>query len=172
MPSYGQVARAGIIWGILGRFAYELVSVPTAMLLARWLTPVEFGTAAAIGVFVSLAQRFTDFGFTVALMRQKSISQEEASTVFYVNACLGLSAWLALSLSAQLFGSVFKSPDVARALPVAALSFVFSFLGSVPQMFIIRGLRFKDAPAAIAQMIGDRTANEDFIFHHEHERTL
>jgi PST family polysaccharide transporter len=143
MPSYGRVARTGVMWGILGRFAYELVSVPTSMLLARWLSPIEFGVAAAVGIFVSLAQRFTDLGFTLALMRQKTISKEEASTVFYVNACLGLSAWVLLSISAQLFGSLFKSTDVARALPIAALTFLFSFLGSVPQMFIIRSLRFK-----------------------------
>jgi PST family polysaccharide transporter len=143
MASYGGVGRTGVLWGVLGRVSYEFASIPTAMVMARLLTPRDFGVGAAVGFFVQIAQRFTDFGFTVALMRRQTLTDRHTSTVFYVNLLLGLSAWLVLTVTATWMGDFFRSPEAARALPVAGLSFVFAFLGSVPQMLIIRDLRFR-----------------------------
>jgi teichuronic acid exporter len=144
LPSYSTVTKSGFIWSVLARGFNEIVSIPTSMVLARMLSPQDFGIAAAAGFFVQLSNRLTNFGFNTALIQIKDLTEGHTSTVFFVNVVMGLGVWAVLVLTSPLLGQLFHSEAAAHVIPIAALSFVIGSIGSVPSALMVRDLRFRE----------------------------
>src|SRR5687768_6649349 len=83
--AYGKTAKKGAVWSIVRQSGHELIAIPAAMIMARLLTPTDFGIAAAASFFMVLASRLTQFGFNAAMVRIKELRPEHASSVFVVN---------------------------------------------------------------------------------------
>jgi PST family polysaccharide transporter len=143
MATYGRLAKVGVLWGLLSRGFGELVAIPASMLLARLLTPEEFGIAAAAGFFVQLAQRMTNLGLNMALVQRKDLTPAHTTSVFVFNVVLGLTTWATLALTAPWLGRAFRSQDVSTVLPVAGLTFAISSMASVSHALMVRNLRFR-----------------------------
>ena len=112
--SYGPAAKRGVLWG-LGQEAFnELIHIPTLVVLARLLSPHEFGITAAAGFFINFANRFTKFGFNVALVRMKHVEPAHSSSVFVVSLGMGLVSWAALTFGSPWLGRFFDSPEAGR----------------------------------------------------------
>ena len=130
--SYAPIAKRGFLWG-LGQEAFnELIHIPTLVVLARLLSPYEFGITAAAGFFVSFANRFTKFGFNVALVRMKHVEPAHSSSVFVISVGMGLVSWAALTFGSPWIGRFFDSPEAGQVLPIAAFTFVIAAVGTVP----------------------------------------
>jgi O-antigen/teichoic acid export membrane protein len=121
----------------------ELIHIPTLVVLARLLSPYEFGITAAAGFFVSFANRFTKFGFNVALVRMKHVEPEHSSSVFVVSLAMGLVSWAALTFGSPWLGRFFDSPEAGQVLPIAAFTFVIAAVGTVPSAMMTRDMRYK-----------------------------
>lgn len=144
MPSYSKVTKVGFVWSVLARGMNELVAIPTSMILARLLSPYDFGIAAVAGFFVQLANRLTNFGFNTALIQIKELTPQHATTIFIVNLTMAVTLWVILALSSSMLGHLFNSEEASRVIPIAALSFVLGSLGSVPSALMVRDLKFRD----------------------------
>ena len=144
MSSYGKIATRGALWGLVGRGANEIIALPTSMIIARLLTPADFGIAAAVGFFIQIANRLTNFGFNTALIQLKTVEPRHSSSVFVLSLVTGVLAWLALLVSAPSLGRLFGSPEAAAALPIAGLTFVIGGVASVPSALMIRELRYRE----------------------------
>ena len=143
LRSYGRLAKTGVVWG-LGQEAFnELIHIPTLVILARMLSPHEFGITAAAAFFVGFANRFTRFGFNTALVRMKRLEPEHSSSVFLVSVGMGLTSWAALTLGSPWIGRFFDSPEAGQVLPIAALTFIIASLGTVPSALMTREMRYK-----------------------------
>ena len=79
----------GLFWQYFQRIGAQAVSFIVSIILARLLTPDDFGTIALIGVFITICNIFIDSGFGNALIQRKSIDEIDTSSVFYTN--LGVS---------------------------------------------------------------------------------
>lgn len=145
MASYGKVTRTGVLWSLLSRGLNEVIAIPTSMVLARVLTPHDFGIAAATAFFVQMATRMTNFGFNTALVQLKAVNHSHTSTIFLVNLSTGVVAWSGLTLAAKPLGELFGSAEATATLPVAAFAFLIGPLGSVPSALLIRDLRYREA---------------------------
>ena len=106
MASYGRRAKSGFIWGMLGRTSTTVVAMATSIVMARILTPYDFGVAAAAGFFIQIAQRLTNLGFNTALVRLPEVRADHATTVFAINVALGVGGGLALVLAGAVAGDV------------------------------------------------------------------
>lgn len=141
--SYGQTAKKGAAWSIVRQGGHEIMGVPLSMIMARLLSPTEFGVAVAASFFVLLAARLTQFGFAAALVRMKTVREEHTSSVFVVSMATGIVSYLILALSAPAIGRFFQSPDSGALVRVAALAFLISPFSSVANALITRDMRFK-----------------------------
>jgi O-antigen/teichoic acid export membrane protein len=148
---YGKLAKQGVAWSFVREGVTELIQLPSHLILARLLTPFDFGVAAAGAFFMTLASRLTNFGFNQALVRIKVLRPEHCSTVFVVSLGLGLMVFATLAGTAGLIAAFFREPEIARMLPIAALAFVIAPLGTVPAALMSRNMRFK------------RTATTDWV---------
>jgi O-antigen/teichoic acid export membrane protein len=152
---YGGIAKRGMIWSLTQEGVNLLLTLPTLIILARLLSPKEFGIAAAASFFIQLANRLTKFGFNTALLRMKTIRPEHASTVFVVSIAMGVLSWIVLSAAAPWVGEFFRSPETTQVLPVAALTFVISSFGTVPAALMSRA--FIIGPRTIIDWLGTVT---------------
>jgi PST family polysaccharide transporter len=142
---YGKVAKRGLLWGFFRFGANTLVAVPTTVVLARLLSPSEFGIFSAASFFLMLASRLTQFGFGVSLVRAKSITEDQVSSVFFANVLLASSAWAGLAFLSPYLGRFLRSDDIARVLPVAGAGFVLVSMGSVSTALLSRQMRWRDS---------------------------
>jgi PST family polysaccharide transporter len=144
LATYSKITKIGFLWSLVSRSLTEVIGVPTAMVLARLLTPYDFGVAAAAGFFVQLSQRLTNFGFNQALVQHKDLREDHKSVVFLVNVAIGVLAWLVLVVCAPLFSRMFRSQDAAAVIPMAGLTLAIGALGGVPAALLVRDLKFRE----------------------------
>ena len=142
---YGAVAKIGLVWGLLREGANSLLMLPTAMILARLLSPDEMGVAAAAFFFMQLCARITQFGFGVSLVRTKELTNDHVSSVFVVSLAMGILAWGALTLAAPAAGAFMRSTDAGALLPYAAITFLLMPFGTVPTALLSRDMRYRDS---------------------------
>jgi teichuronic acid exporter len=143
LQSYGRTAKKSVLW-TFGQEAFnELIHIPTIVVLARLLSPHEFGITAAAIFFVNFANRFTKLGFNTTLVRMKTLQPEHMSSVFIVSVATGLVSWGTLTLASPWISKFFNSPEAGQVIPVAALTFVVAPFGSVSAALMTRDLRYK-----------------------------
>lgn len=144
---YGKLAKEGIVWSFFREGVSEMLTTPTAIVIARLLSPYDFGIAASASFFLSLATRLTNFGFNQALVRVKHLRPEHNSSVFAVSLVIGILAYTTLSLTAPLMAAFFRAPELAQVMPWAALTFIISPVGTVPAALLSRNMEFKRTAA-------------------------
>lgn len=142
--SYGKKAKVGALWKFGEESLRQLIELPTALVLARLLTPEDFGIAAAAGFFLRLANKIGSFGFGGgALMRLKELRPEHLSSVFVVNLISGICIWIILTVTAPALARFFRNEDIAPGLRVAAIVYLVLPFGVGQFAMMNRELRFK-----------------------------
>lgn len=131
------------MWGLLGRSGSTIVAMLTSVILARLLTPHDFGVVATAMFFVQIAQRLANMGFNTALMRLPDLRPDHSATVFTINVLFGVVGGLALALSAPWLAVFYRSEDTGRVIPLAGLAFGLGCLAVVPSSLMARQMRFK-----------------------------
>jgi O-antigen/teichoic acid export membrane protein len=145
---YGKLARLDLFWSLLREGASSLLVLPTSMILARLLSPSEFGTAAVAYFFLALGSRLGQVGLNTSIVRLKDVRPEHTSTALLVNVLIGAGVWTGLTLSAPFLGALMRNHQVADLIPVAALTFLISSVGTVPGALLSRDLHRYRARAA------------------------
>jgi PST family polysaccharide transporter len=140
------------MWSFLREGVSELITTPTAIIMARLLSPFDFGVAASAAFFLMMATRLTNFGFNVALVRIKELRPEHCSSVFVVNLGLGILAYATLVSTAELMGAFFRAPQVAQVIPIAAVTFLIGPFATVPAALMSRHMQFQRS--AVVDWIG------------------
>jgi O-antigen/teichoic acid export membrane protein len=140
---YGRTAKVGVAWGVFRDTLKQLIFVPGVMLLARLLSPEDFGISAAAVLVITLANRLGTLGLNSALVRLKTLRPEHLSTVFTYNLGMGAVAFGMLQLAAPAIAAFYRRPEVGDAIRVAAVSFLFVPFGAINSAIFQREMRFK-----------------------------
>src|SRR5947208_14054947 len=89
-PELRSLVVSGVRWKVLSQVLLQLVSFASTLVLARLLTPRDFGLAADALVFGGLAFLFADLGLGAAIVQRKELTEADRSTAFWSNGGLGL----------------------------------------------------------------------------------
>lgn len=135
--------RKGLVWSVIERFATQGVQFLFGIILARLLSPEDYGTIAMPLVFLAIAQCFIDSGFSTALIRKPELTEEDLSTAFYFNIGVGVVCYLALFLTSPLIADFYNTPILSDLLKVTALATLFNPLCAVQQALLTRKIDFK-----------------------------
>jgi O-antigen/teichoic acid export membrane protein len=145
--NYGRVAKLGAVW-VIGRGSInQIIHLAASVMLARLLTPYDFGIAAAVGFFLKLANKVGGVGLGSALIRVKELTPQHLSSVFVVSLGLALTMWLGLTLSAPALARYFHNDAVTPALRVAALIYLLLPFGVGQMAVFSREFRFRHIAA-------------------------
>ncbi|NTW31095.1 MAG: lipopolysaccharide biosynthesis protein [Bacteroidetes bacterium] len=133
----------GLIWSFMDNFVVLGVSFFIGVILARVLSPREFGLIGMTSFFISLGQSIADSGFMDALIRKKNCTQIDYSTVFYFNIAVGLAWYIILVAISALVASFFNEPQLQILLPVIGLGVIFNALSLIQRTLLTKRLDFK-----------------------------
>ena len=137
-----RVAR-GLTWTIVDTWGSQALNLGIFVVLARLLTPVDFGLVALAAVFVALAQLLVDQGLGDALIQRPQVTRSHIDTAFWVAVVTGTLLMVSGLLLAEPIAGTLHEPELAPILRVLALSFVLSALASIPAALLRRELAFR-----------------------------
>ena len=130
-------------WSALGEIAAKAITPLVLVVLARLLTPDDFGVIAAAAMVISFSQVFWDAGLSKALIQRENDIDEAAIVIFWTNAILGIVIYCFLYFCADLVVRVFDDPRVGMVLQIQGLQLIISSLCSVHTALYQRELNFR-----------------------------
>lgn len=138
-----QKAKKGVYWSTFSNVANQGTQFAIGIILARLLSPEDYGVIALPTIFLAIAQCFIDSGFSSALVRKEQITEDDLTTAFYFNICVGIFFYALLFLCSPLIADFYNTPILSDILKVTALGLLFGPLQSVHFALFGRKLDFK-----------------------------
>lgn len=114
----------GAVWSAVERLSVQGVQFAILVLMARLLTPTDYGLVGMLAIFITIGQLIADGGFSQAIIRLGRHSEEDVSTAFFFNIGVGLLLYIALFFAAPLIADFYGEPrltDLARVLSLSVL---------------------------------------------------
>jgi len=133
----------GIAYSFGGYIINSSVEFAFSIILARLLLPQDYGIIGMVIVFVVISQVFIDGGMTTALIREKDVSNEDYSTVFYYNFALAVTMYGIIFLSANSISAFFGEPSLVVIIRVMGLNLILGAIGLIQNTMLARKLDFK-----------------------------
>lgn len=141
--SLRKKATSGLVWTFGQQFGNQIITFLVSIILARILTPEQFGLIGMIIVFIAIGQSLMDSGLTQSLIRNTDVDQEDLSTVFYFNLGASVLIYLLIFLIAPLIADFYETPILTDLLRVLCLSFIISAFAAVQGARLTKKLDFK-----------------------------
>ena len=136
-------ATQSLKWSALMEIVSRTAQPVIFVILARLLTPNDFGVVATAMIAISFSQMFWDAGLSKALIQTREAPEEAAHVVFWTNVVLGLAIYLLLFFMAPAIALFFKSPESGPVLRVLGIQIIIASFTSVQQALFIRDLNFR-----------------------------
>lgn len=133
----------GVFWKFAERIAAQLVSLIVSIILARLLSPSEYGTISLVMVFITIANVFVSSGFGQALIQKKDADSLDFSSVFYFSLVFTFLVYLVLFILAPYIAKFYDMPILSSVLRVLAISVPIMGINSVQQAYVARKMQFK-----------------------------
>lgn len=133
----------GVSWGFVENVAGTGLLALVNLVLARLLTPSEFGLVGMTAIFITLSTSLVDSGFTAALTRKKNLSGGDLDTVFYFNFATALLLYGVLYFSSPYIASFFNQPVLVPMVRVLGLSILISAAAIVQKAIFIKKIDFR-----------------------------
>jgi len=134
-------------WVALSQLARIATQITSITVLARLLSPSDYGLLAIALVFTNFATLFRDFGTGSVLIQRASVSDEVTSAIFWLNVGLGASLCLLLMGASPWVADFYDSPALVPVLCLLALSFPLGCYSIVHQSLLERASQFKKIAA-------------------------
>ncbi len=121
-------AVRGAGWLGVGQLASQIMSMTITVLLARLLSPQAFGLVGMVAVFTAFLELFQELGLSSAIIQKKDPTEEQLSTVFYINLACGAALSLITVAASPLIARFYNEPELKRIASLMGLTFfIYSF---------------------------------------------
>lgn len=144
VPSLFSDTARGMLWDYGATLAQFAVQLAVLAVLARLLTPEDFGLMGIALVVVAFANLATQAGIGQALIQRPSIDTPTVRVAFTLSTGLGVAVAVAVYLAAGPLAALFLEPDARPVIQLLSISFVALGLGSTAEALLQRDLRFRD----------------------------
>jgi len=137
----GRSVRGGVITLTSQGTQFALQTVSTVV-LARLLTPTDFGLVAMVTAITGLASAFADFGLSEATIQRKEINHDQVSALFWINLAIGLGLTLIVATLGPILAWIYHEPRIRTITFVLSLTFLVGGLRVQPNALLKRQMRF------------------------------
>jgi PST family polysaccharide transporter len=141
--SLKQSAVSGVRWSLVAQIVRQIMQFLTTAVLARLLSPSDFGLVGMATVITGFISIFNDLGTSAAIIQRKQISDSLVSTIFWVNVIIGLLASLILLVCSPLVAIFYREPRVTEVLRVLALTFIISGFSIAHKAILEKKIAFR-----------------------------
>ena len=143
MDSMKQKAITGIIWSSIERFSLQGVQFIFQILIARILSPADYGIIAMLAIFMAVSQTVVDSGFENALIRKTDRTDVDYCTVFFFNIIISLLFYCLLFLGAPAIANLYRTPALAKITKVYMLLLPINALAAIQRTQLVIDVNFK-----------------------------
>jgi O-antigen/teichoic acid export membrane protein len=133
----------GVIWNSIAKFSSYGIEFVVGIILARILSPKEFGLIGTITVVIALSEVFINSGFSQALIRKQNCTEKDYSTVFYFNLLVGCFVFALLFLTAGTLSSFFNNHELKPLIQVLGVGLIISSLTLIQRTTLTKRIDFK-----------------------------
>jgi O-antigen/teichoic acid export membrane protein len=137
----GRSVRGGVL-NVTSQGAQFLIQSIATVVLARLLTPADFGLVAMVSTVTGLGQAFADLGLSEATIQRKEITHDQVSALFWINVAIGLGLMLVTVTLAPLLARFYREPRLVNITLLVSLTFLIGGLRVQPDAILKRQMRF------------------------------
>ena len=121
----------GVIWSGIGQYSTYAVQFVIGIILARLLTPEQYGIIGMLGIFIAVVGIFVDCGFATSLVRKPDHNQTDFSTLFFFNIFASIVGYLILCILSPWIADFYNEPILEPLAKVVSLNIIIGALCSV-----------------------------------------
>jgi O-antigen/teichoic acid export membrane protein len=136
-----KVIRSGLVRVCAQGVTFAL-RVGSLMVLARLLSPEDFGLIGMVTAFTGVLTMLGDFGLSAAAIQRTTVSEEQLSTLFWINMMLGAVLGLIALSMAPAIAAFYHEPQLFGVTAVVAMGFPFGAAGIQHGAILQRQMRF------------------------------
>lgn len=133
----------GVVWSSIERFSTQGVQFLIMIIMARLLTPKDYGLIGMLAIFLAVAQSLIDSGFSQALIRKQDRTDVDNSTVFYFNIVVSSALYLILFIAAPFVADFYNQPELTSVMRVVCLGVILNSLAVVQRALLTVRIDFK-----------------------------
>lgn len=141
--SLKQKAQSGIAWSAIQKYSALGIQFIAGIILARLLSPHDYGCIGMLSIFMVLAETFIDSGFGSALIQKKNPSQEDYSTIFFWNIGVAILMYVLLFAFAPAISRFYDTPLLCPVLRVQGIILIIYAFNIVQRNQLKKKLNFK-----------------------------
>lgn len=143
MSASSSKTVSGILWSAIDRFGNVLLQFVVNLVLARLLTPEDYGCVGMLAIFIAVSQVLIDGGFCSALIQKQDVTSRDYSTIFYWNIAFSGMLYALLYFMAPAVSQFFNTPILCEVLRVLGIVLIVSSFGLVQRVQLRKQLKIK-----------------------------
>lgn len=139
----GKVAAKGVAWSAVERISTIGIQFILNIVIARILSPSDYGVIGMLAIFLQICQCLIDCGFTNALIQRKERSENDYGTVFLFNLVISVTLYGVLYISAPFISRFYNLAILEIVLRVIGLNLIILSLSNVQRTILTINVDFK-----------------------------
>lgn len=136
-------AIKGVGWSFVDNIANSGITFLVGLILARLLSPSEYGIMAMITIFIAISNSIIDSGFSNALIRKVEIKRIDYNTAFLFNLVISFFLYIVLFFVSPLIASFFEESILVEVIRVIGFVLIINALSIIPRTIFVREVNFK-----------------------------
>lgn len=130
-------------WSAIEKLGLEVIQFVLGIIMARLLTPQDYGAVGMLAIFIAISTTFIDGGFSNALIRKKNVDEKDYSTIFYFNLLIAIICYIILFVCAPFIANFFHIEILSSILRIQSLTLIINSLMVVQVAQLKTKLNFK-----------------------------
>lgn len=141
--SFGQKTAGGLAWNLVETIANYVSLFVIGIILARLLSPTEFGVIGILLIFLSIFDSIVDCGFSNALIRKQNIQNIDYDTIFIFNICASVILYIIFYCGSPLISSFFNDDSLTKYARVMGIVVIVNAFSVVQRTILTKNINFK-----------------------------
>lgn len=141
--SFGEEMFSGVLYTAIAKYSGIIVSLIITAVLARMITPEDFGVVAIATVFISFFAILSDLGLGAAIVQKQDLTSEDLSSLFSFSIYLGLILTFLFFIASTGIALFYKNTILLFVCRLLSLNILFSTLNVVPNSLLLKNKKFK-----------------------------
>lgn len=121
-------ATSSLLWSSVEQFGSQGLSLIITIVIARLITPDDYGLIAMLSIFMALSHVFINCGFSNYLIQNKQRTEKDFSTIFFINVTIGILCYVILFIFAPAIAQFYNQPLLSSIIKLYSLTLVISSL--------------------------------------------
>lgn len=134
---------SGVGWSAAESFLSHGVTFIVGLVLARLLSPAEYGLIGMVTIFTTILSSVVDSGFSNAMIRKQDATDDDYNTMFIVNMAMSIVLFVLLFFCAPLIASFFKRPELISLTRAMGILLIFQAMSIVQNTILTKRIDFK-----------------------------